>query len=60
MTGKQVIRLLKENGWVLDRVKGSHHIMIKGTKTVVVPVHGSTDMAKGTLNYILKFTGLKK
>ncbi|HEX9756316.1 MAG TPA: hypothetical protein VGB26_00785 [Nitrospiria bacterium] len=25
-----------------------------------MPVHGSSDLAKGTLNHILKFTGLKK
>ncbi|HEX9756315.1 MAG TPA: type II toxin-antitoxin system HicA family toxin [Nitrospiria bacterium] len=23
-----MIKVLKEKGWVLDRVKGSHHIMI--------------------------------
>jgi predicted RNA binding protein YcfA (HicA-like mRNA interferase family) len=59
VTGKELLRLLKENGWVLDRIKGSHHIMIKGNKTLSVPVHGNRDLPKGTLNAILKEAGLK-
>lgn len=60
MTGKEVIRLLAKNGWILDRIKGSHHIMIKENKTLSVPVHGSKDLGKGLLNKILKEGGLKK
>ena len=59
MTGKELLRLLKENGWVLDQIKGSHHIMIKGNKTLSVPVHGSRDLPKGILNAILKEADLK-
>ena len=29
MTGKELIKILKRNDWVLDRISGSHHIMIK-------------------------------
>jgi len=32
MTDKQLIKLLKQNGWELERIQGSHHIMVKGTK----------------------------
>ncbi|HBI23854.1 MAG: addiction module toxin, HicA family [Nitrospirae bacterium RIFCSPLOW2_12_42_9] len=59
MTGKELIKLLKENGWTLDRIKGSHYIMIKGKKTLSVPVHGNRDLPKGTLNSLLKEGGLK-
>jgi predicted RNA binding protein YcfA (HicA-like mRNA interferase family) len=59
VTGKDLIGLLKENGWELDRIKGSHHIMIKGNKTLSVPVHSNRDLPKGTLNKILKEAGLK-
>ncbi|MCC7201056.1 MAG: type II toxin-antitoxin system HicA family toxin [Nitrospirae bacterium] len=59
MTGKELIKLLKENGWVLDRIKGSHHIMVKGNKTLSVPVHRSRDLPTGTLNSLLKEAGLK-
>lgn len=60
MTGRDVIRLLEKHGWVLDRVRGSHYIMIKDNKTISVPVHGSKDLGKGLLNKLLKEGGLKK
>ncbi|MES0490355.1 MAG: type II toxin-antitoxin system HicA family toxin [Leptospirales bacterium] len=59
MSGKQLLKLLEANDWSLDRINGSHHIMIKGNKTLVVPVHGKKDLPKGTLNKILKLGGLK-
>ncbi len=58
MKGKDVISLLEKNGWKLDRVRGSHHIMIKDDKTVVVPVH-TKDIGKGLLNKILKQAEVK-
>ena len=59
VTGRELLKLLRANGWELDRIKGSHHIFVKGTKTVSVPVHGSKDIPKGTLNAILKEVGLR-
>ncbi len=59
MTGRDLLKLLKANGWVLDRVRGSHHILVKGSATVSVPVHGSRDGPKGTLNAILKEAGIR-
>jgi predicted RNA binding protein YcfA (HicA-like mRNA interferase family) len=46
--------------WALDRVSGSHHIFRKeGFRPVSVPVHGSKDLKIGTLQGIMKDTGLK-
>ena len=59
MTGKALIKLLKDNGWKLDRIQGSHHIMIKGNKTLSIPVHGSKDLGKGLLHALLKQGDLK-
>lgn len=59
MTGKELIKLLKSGGWELDRVKGSHHIMIKGKKTLSVPVHGKKDLPPSILHRIMKDGGLK-
>ena len=50
MNGKQVIKKLEANGWVLNRVKGSHHIMAKEGKAVPVPVHGTKDLMSGLLS----------
>jgi mRNA interferase HicA len=59
MRSKELIRLLKEHGWVIDRIKGSHYIMIKDKKTISVPFHASKDLGKGLVNDILKQSGLK-
>jgi predicted RNA binding protein YcfA (HicA-like mRNA interferase family) len=59
MTGKELVKLLKALGWELARIEGSHHIMVKGTKTISVPVHGNKDLKKGTLESLKKQGGLK-
>lgn len=59
MSGKEMVKLLLANGWTIDRINGSHHIMVKGSKTITVPVHGNQSMKTGLLNAILKQAGLK-
>jgi len=59
MKGKDLVKLLKQNGWTLDRVNGSHHIMIKGSKTISVPCHNK-DLGIGLYNALLKQSGLKE
>jgi len=61
MKAKDLIKLLKQNGWELKRISGSHHIFKKEgfENNVSVPVHGSEDLPKGTLNGILKDSGIK-
>jgi predicted RNA binding protein YcfA (HicA-like mRNA interferase family) len=60
LSGKELIKLLIVEGWHLDRIKGSHHIMIKDAKTIVVPVHGNRSLGKGLEQKILKQAGVKK
>lgn len=55
---KDLLDLLLKNGWQLQRFKGSHHIIKKGTQIEVIPVHNK-DMPTGLLQKILKRTGLK-
>jgi len=59
MTGKEMLKLLREHGWEVDRISGNHHIMIKGRKTLSVPVHGNKDLKKGTQQALLKEGGIK-
>ena len=58
MKDKDLLKLLQKNGWKIERIRGSHHILIKGDKTEIVPVHGR-DVPIGLLNAILKRTGIK-
>lgn len=39
MRFEEVEKILKHEGWHLDRIKGSHHIFVKGALTIVLPVH---------------------
>ncbi len=59
MNGKELLKLLKNNGWQEVRIEGSHHVMRKDNQTLTVPVHGSKSVKKGLLNAILKEAGLK-
>lgn len=58
MKGKDLVKLLKKNGWTVDRIHGSHYIMKKNGKTEIIPVH-NTDIPIGLANAIMKRTGLR-
>jgi len=56
---KELIKLLKRQGWVLDRVRGSHHVFKKGNVSVSVP-HPRKDMSKGLYLELLKIIANNK
>ena len=58
MQDKELLRLLLKDGWIIDRIHGSHHIIKKGTETETIPIHGK-DVPTGLLKKILKHTNLK-
>ena len=61
MTGKQLKKMLEEHGWLPDRISGSHHIMIRdGSRSIPIPIHGTTDLPKGLVHGILKQAGIKE
>ena len=61
LTPRDVIRILEKRGFILDRVKGSHHIYLNpNTKQrAVVPVH-RRNLPQGTLLSILKQAGIER
>lgn len=59
MKPKELLRLLKHNGWRVLRQNGtSHCVLVKDGKRVIVPVHNA-EMSKGLCESILKDAGLK-
>ncbi|MCI8844467.1 MAG: type II toxin-antitoxin system HicA family toxin [Oscillospiraceae bacterium] len=62
MTVREILKILYQDGWteVENRTKGSHIQLRHPTKPgkVTVPSHGG-DIAKGTLNSIMRQAGLK-
>ena len=59
MNGNEGIAKLKAAGWTLDRITGTHHLMMKGGKRVPVPVHGHRDLGPGLIASIARQTGVK-
>ncbi len=62
MKVRDVLKLMEQDGWVLDRTRGDHRQYVHPVKrgTVTVPGHPRDDMPVGTLNSVLKRAGLKK
>ncbi len=60
MNSKTLIKLLEQDGWVLVRIKGSHHQFKHETKKGLVTIkHPDSDIPKGTLHSIYKQAGWK-
>ena len=57
-SSREVIKLMKDDGWKFSHIRGSHHYYRKGNKLVCVP-HPVKDYPKGTYEAILKQAGLK-
>ena len=60
-TGKEFCAFLERNGWVLARIKGSHHMYKKaGVNALVsVPVHVHQPLKRGLFTAMLALAGLE-
>jgi len=59
MKSGDLIQELKEAGWVLDRVRGSHHVFKHATRPgIVVVPHPKKDLGVGLVAAIRKQAGL--
>lgn len=58
---KELIRVLEKKGWQLDRIRGSHHILVHPVlkRAVPVPVH-NRDLKTGTLTAIIRVAGISR
>ena len=59
MNGKECIKILTIQGWVVLRTSGSHVRMGKESKRTTIPAHGKRDLGKGLLAAIERQTGVK-
>ena len=60
MNGKELIKSLEKDGWVLRGSKGSHHVFNHPHKTghITVP-HPKKDLGIGLVQKLLKQAGMK-
>lgn len=57
ISGKRVIQALSRAGFIVERIAGSHHVLVHPkdpSRTVTVPVHGSHDLKPGTRRAIIR------
>lgn len=56
ISGKALCKVVERNGWLLERVTGSHHIYAKkGVSAILsISVHSNRDLPAETLRNLLK------
>ncbi|MGE0653647.1 MAG: type II toxin-antitoxin system HicA family toxin [Alphaproteobacteria bacterium] len=60
ISGKQAVRAFLRLGFKVDRIRGSHHILLHDgppVRAIGVPVHGSKPMPRGTLHDVIRKSG---
>ena len=62
ISGKKLCKIIEKKGWILKKIKGSHHIYEKEdqNKIISVPVHKNQDLKIGTLKSIMKIAELSE
>ena len=62
LSGKDVCRILEQNGFLQIRQKGSHIVMQKktGEATITIPVPNHKEIKIGTLQSIIRQSQLSK
>jgi predicted RNA binding protein YcfA (HicA-like mRNA interferase family) len=59
LSGREVVRILSRYGFVVTRIRGSHHMLKHPDgRATVVPVHRGEIIGPGLLSKILKDTEL--
>lgn len=53
-----MIRFLERQGFVVIRIRGSHHVLGRNLQRTSVPVHANQPLKIGTLHGILRDIGL--
>jgi predicted RNA binding protein YcfA (HicA-like mRNA interferase family) len=56
LSGRELARLVEQNGWTLLRVAGSHHIYGKAGTVVrlSIPIHGNRPLKRGLQRHLMK------
>ena len=53
-SGAEMVRFLASQGFVVEKIRGSQYILVKGELHTVVPVHASDALRIGALRGILR------
>ena len=58
--GKELVDFLAKQGCEIKRIKGSHYVLKSAfnNKMIVIPVHSSEELDRGTLRSIIRQAGI--
>jgi predicted RNA binding protein YcfA (HicA-like mRNA interferase family) len=62
ISGKKLCKIVERKGWVLQRIKGSHHIYAKlgASQILSIPIHSDRNLKVGTLRALMKIAQLSE
>jgi len=62
VSGRRLAKLAESKGWVLARIKGSHHIYTKTGRTerVVIPIHRNKTLKIGLQRSLMKIVPISE
>jgi predicted RNA binding protein YcfA (HicA-like mRNA interferase family) len=62
VSGRELSRIVRQRGWQLARIQGSHHIftMADRRERLVIPIHGNRPLKTGLLRSLMKIAGLEE
>jgi predicted RNA binding protein YcfA (HicA-like mRNA interferase family) len=58
LSGRELVAVLRRHGWRLDRVRGSHHVMVKPGRAE--SLHGGAPVKPGRLLTVLRMAGIDR
>ena len=58
VSGQRAVRVFEAAGWVKDRQRGSHVILIKPGRTASLSVPQHRELAPGTLRALIRAAGM--
>jgi predicted RNA binding protein YcfA (HicA-like mRNA interferase family) len=62
VSGKRLCKIVEQQGWVLQRITGSHHIYksLETGQVLSIPVHRNQNLKVGTLKALMKIAQLSE
>jgi len=62
VSGRDFGKIIENKGWVLKRIRGSHHIYTKTGRIerISIPVHGNRPLKAGLLRALMKIAEVEQ
>ncbi len=58
VSGSEAVRAFQRDGWIFDRQRGSHVVLLKSGRNVSLSVPQHRELAPGTLRSLIRNAGL--